>query len=431
MQGSDSSAALVKSHISGNGKMDPYAYGIRVFNGGSLLVQESHIYGNTRGVWIDEGPVQGVPANGVVITGSKIYDNKYEGVVVGAVPKCLGSSPVVIIRQNKIFHNGTFGIRAALNINNVLVEENMIFENYWWGVCVYTDSGGLYRHNEVCNNKMGGIMVSRRSPGKPPCVVENNFIHDNCGPAFQEGLRAPEQDSFPLEFRSFFMKQTTTGTYSAQLMATNVSLPNSVSAVVKANHCVRNAGQKTFKATDLTYCVFCLRCDVELKHCKSCMTARYCGKECQKIHWEKHKYLCKALGEKNAIEMSVPGSSMISLTLKPTGPDYASAPPRDGNRFIVKIQTIEDSGPLKVNVDMRGFVSDERDANKATMSLYDRSPQVNFYVSCKPQIYHLIMECGMMRMTMTLTKKLYCWAAFKDGKTLRIFTHEFPPVQDW
>ena len=439
VQGSASFAAVVKSHISGNGKMDPYAYGIRVFNGGSLLVHESHIYGNTRGVWIDEGPRDGVPANKVLITGSEIYDNKYEGVVVGAVPKCLESSPMVIIRKNKIFHNGTFGIRAALNINNALVEENTISENYWWGVCVHTDSGGLYRHNEICNNKMGGVLVSRRSPRKPPCVVENNFIHDNCGPAFHEGLRAAEQDSFPLEVRSFFTRQINIGTNSVhdQIMATDVSLPNSVPSVFNENHCVRNdSGQKTFEAADVTYCAFCLRRDVELKNCTRCMTARYCGKECQKIHWGSHKHLCKAVGEKNAIEVSIPDVelSMIPLrspSLKSIQPGYASSPPRDGSRFIVKIQTVEDSGPLKANLDMRGFESDDRDPNKATMILYDRSRQVNFYVKFKPQIYHLIMECGMMGMTMSLTKELHFWAAFKDDKTLRIFTHEFPPVQDW
>ena len=433
VQGSEASAVLVKSHVSGHGKMNPYAFGIRVFNRGRLSVQECHIYGNTRGVWIDEGPMQGtgLPASKVVITGSEIYDNKYEGVVVGAIPESTESiSPVVIIRKNKIFHNGTFGIRATLNINDVLVEENTIFENYWWGVCVHTDSGGLYRHNEICNNKMGGIMVSRRSPRKPPCLVENNFIHHNCGPALHEGLRTEEEHSFPPEFSSFFAK-------SSIAMDTDLTLPSSVSAVFKANHCVGNDfGHTTFKATDLTYCVFCLRRDIELKLCKRCMTAKYCKKECQSKHWRTHKHFCKAVGEKNAVEVSMPDDEyeMISVgspSLKPTGPDYAPPPPRDGSRFIVKIQTIEDSGRLRANLDMRGFVSDDRDPNKATMLPYDRSRHVNFYVRCKPQIYHLIMECGMMGMKMSLTKKLYCWATFKDCKTLRIFTHEFPAVQDW
>ena len=434
VDGSDSSAVIVKSHISGNGKMDPYAYGIRVFNKGSLMVHECHIYGNTRGIWIDEGPVQGVSASGVLITGSEIYDNKYEGVVVGAVPERVEfSSPVVVIRKNKIFHNGTFGIRATLNINDVLVEENMIFENYWWGVCVHNDSGGHYRRNEICNNKMGGIIVSKQSSGKPPCVVENNFIHDNCGPAFHEGLRPSECDSFPKQLRPFFTRKL-----SLQITVNHVSFPNSVSAEYKSNHCLRNDfGPKTFQAAALKiYCAFCLRRDVELKSCKRCMTARYCGKECQKKHWRKHKHICKATSEKNAIDVSMPVNEyrMVSKAgpgLEPSGPDYAPPPPRDGSRFIVKIQTLDDSGPLQVNLDMRGFVSEDRDPNKATMILYDRSRHVNFYIKCKPQIYHLIMECGMMGVTMSLTKKFYFWAAFKDCKTLRIFTHEFPPVQKW
>ena len=439
VNGSDSLAVVVKSEISGNGKMDPYAYGIRVFNGGELHVHECQIYGNTRGIWIDEGPAHGVSAKGAMITNSEIYDNRYEGVVVGAVPSFAGaSSPVVIIRKNKIFHNGIFGIRSTLSINDVLVEENMIFENYWWGVCVHNNSGGHYRRNEICNNKMGGIMISKQSPEKPPCVVENNFIHDNCGPAFHEGLRIAECDSFPVHLRPFFTRTIKTRTrFSSQIMEVDVSFPNSVSAEYKSNHCLRNETGSKFESADLkTYCVFCLRRNVELKSCKRCMTARYCGKECQTMHWRKHKYICKASLEKNAIYVSMPVDeySMISKTspgLEPTGPNYASPPPRDGNRFIVKIQTIEDSGLLKINLDMRGFVSDDRDPNKATMILYDRSRYVNFYIKCKPQIYHLIMECGMMGVTMSFTKKLYFWAAFKNAKTLQIFTHEFPPVQKW
>ena len=56
---------------------------------------------------------------------------------------------------------------------------------------------------------------------------------------------------------------------------------------------------------------------------------------------------------------------------------------------------------------------------------------VDFDIAGNPKLYHLIMECGIMASSMYLSKKLFCWAAFKDGKMLRIFTHEFPPVQKW
>lgn len=60
---------------------------------------------------------------------------------------------------NKIFYNGIFGVCVFLNYNDVILENNVIFENFYWGVCIYSNLGGLYKGNEICNNKMGGIMV--------------------------------------------------------------------------------------------------------------------------------------------------------------------------------------------------------------------------------------------------------------------------------
>lgn len=437
VSGPNSSAALIKCQISGNGRMEnPYAYGIRVFDKGHLLVHKCHIYGNIRGIWADEGPSANVPAKGVMITDSEIYDNKYEGIVVGAVTWSSPVTPVVVIRRNKIYHNGMFGFRSTLNINDVLFEDNIVFENLWWGICVHNNSGGLYKGNEICNNKMGGIMVGKQSPGKPSCVIENNFIHDNCGPAFHEGLRPSECDSFPQELRKFF-KQALAARKEGQCMVKDVSLPNSVSTSFNNNHCLQNdQGQTNFTAATLKpYCVFCFSRDVELKSCTGCMTAAYCGKKCQKRHWVKHKNTCRATGQRNAIELPLSTEEYLMVSkaypgLEPTGPDYAPPPPRDGSRFVVKIQTLE-AGPFGDIIDMRGFVSNEQDPNKARMLVYDRSRHVNFYASGKPQLYHLIMGCGMMGVSMTLTKKLYCWAAFKDATTLRILTHEFPQVQKW
>ena len=430
------SVELIKCQISGNGSMDnPYAYGIRAFNRGQLLVNKCHVYGNTRGIWLDEGPREGVPARGVTITDSEIYDNKYEGVVVGGA---LGSEvcPFAVMLRNKIYHNGTFGFRATLCINDVLLEGNMVFENLWWGIFVHNNSGGLYKNNEICNNKMGGVMIRKRSPGKPPCVLENNYIHDNCGPAFREGLRSNEGDSFPPEFNMFFQKAIL-DSMVGQGMLTDVTFPNLTSAEMKSNQCLRNdLGQINLTgATRKTYCLFCFRHDVELKTCKCCMTATYCGKECQKQHWKKHKYSCEATGQRNLLKVSLPISNFPTITIhrsypgiERSGPGYASPSPRDGSRFIVKIQTSE---PPPYGGIGSGMISDEQDPIKATMRIYDRSHSVSFCLSGKPQLYHLVMECGMMGMSLTFTKKLYAWAAFEDAKTLRILTHEFPQVQKW
>ena len=438
VMGPDSSAALIKCQISGNGKMErPYTFGIRVADGGLLLVHKCHIYGNIRGICADGSQTTAVPARGVMVTDSEIYDNKYEGILVGAATLSSPVTPVVVIRRNKIYHNGMFGFRATLNINDVLFKDNMVFENLWWGICVHNNSGGLYKGNEICNNKMGGIMVGKQSPGKPSCVIESNFIHDNCGPAFHEGLRPSEYDSFPKELLKFFKQALEAQKKEGQYMVKGVSLPNSVSASFDNNHCLQNdQGQTNFTAATLKpYCVFCFSRDVELKSCRGCMIATYCGKDCQKLHWVKHKYICKAIGQRNAVELTLPthGYSTVLKVypgLESTGPDNAPPPPRDGSRFVVKIQTLE-AGYFGDNIDKRGFVSNEQDPNKARMLVYDRSRHVNFYAGGKPQLYHLIMGCGMMGVSMTLTKKLYCWAAFKDATTLRILTHEFPQVQKW
>ena len=435
VQGPNSSVTMVKCEISGNGRKENlFGYGIRVFNHGRLLVHKCRIYGNVRGIWIDEGPY-GIPAKGAVITDCEIYDNKYEGMVVGGMAGFPHDFTNVIIRRNRIYHNGTFGIRATFDINSILFESNAVFENLWWGVYVHNNSGGVYKDNEICNNKMGGIRVGYQTPEKTPCVVINNSIHDNCGPAFYEGLRFSERNVFPEELQTYFMKAEDEGWF----LSKNVSFPNMVSAVFSfdSNHCVQNGyGDRRFEASVKLHCVFCFQRDSPLKLCKRCMTAAYCSKKCQILHWQKHQYTCTATGQRNTIELtfqeSIHGVSSWKphSSLEPSGPDFYPAPPRDGSRFIVKIQTFE-ANEFSGVIDMRGFLSDAQDPNKAEMLLYDRSRHVSIYFSGKPQLFHIIMECGMMGRSMSLTKKLYCWAAFKDAKTLRIFTHEFPEVQDW
>ena len=79
----------------------------------------------------------------------------------------------------------------------------------------------------------------------------------------------------------------------------------------------------------------------------------------------------------------------------------------------------------------QGYASDDYDPYKAQITIYDRSRFLDFKIRNQPELYHLIMGCGMMGAFMYLGKKLFCWAAFKDPKTIEIFTHEFPPVQKW
>ena len=443
VEGSKSSASLIKCKVTGNGKKARETPGIKVFAGGRLDVHECLIHGNTEGVhayslsWENGGL-----AKEALIEDSEIYDNKYEGVRVSGDQN---SSCPVIIRRNKIYHNNGHGVEVSFHAKDVRLQKNTILENFWWGIWVQCNSSGYYEDNEICNNKMGGMRVGKQSPGKLACVVEKNFIHDNCGPAFNEGLQFFERISFPDDLQVHFLRHEQ-GNQESLLRAKrtkfkiNVSCPNAVLAEFKSNNqCVRNSTSKAnLQATSLkTNCAFCFRREVELKCCKRCMTARYCGKECQTLHWGRHKYICAAIAQRNTIEVSIPVCdgfvARVCTThpsLDPTGPRYAPRPRKDGTRFVVKIQTFEGLW-CGTYLDPKGYVSDEYNPEKASMTIYDRSRYVDFKTSKQPRLYHLVMECGVMGSTMYLAKKLFCWAAYKDGKTLLIFTHEFPPFQTW
>ena len=446
VQGYRSLATLTNCHIWGNGNKPLHSSGISALNGGNLMVHECHVYGNTEG--IHSGNPFGNLPEVVTISDSEIYDNKYEGLIVAGNSNTFST---VAIKRNKIYHNGGYGFRVSfLNDGRSLLifQEYMVFENFWWGIWVQCNSGGHYKLNKIWNNKMGGVRVGKRTPGMPACVVENNTIHDNCGPAFHEGLQHFEHYSFPQEFQMEFMKQhrgKTMGLMVAEASITHVdrqvSLPNAVSAKFMSNQCFQNEIEMTKLQTEAlpTNCAFCFRSGCQLKSCTRCMTTRYCGKECQEMHWGRHRYLCQAKVQICTVEVSIPvcSSGVIELKysstnpgLELTGPNYASPPPRDGSRFIVKLQTSD--GLLNgASLDYRGYVSDDYDPNKAYIFIYDRSRHVDFMTAGQPRLYHLIMECGMMGTSMYLSKKLLCWAAFKDGKTVRIFTHVFPPVQKW
>ena len=444
VEGLKSSASLIKCKVNGNGKKPRESSGIKVINGGSIKVNECSVHGNTEGINVF-GTERGNIAKQATVEDSEIYDNRHEGVRISGDPN---SSSAVVLRRNKIYHNGGHGTEVSFHANYLRFEENVIFENFWWGVWVQCNSGGHFKGNEICNNKMGGIRVGRQSPGKPACVIENNVIHDNCGPAFHEGLHLFEVYSFPRELHAYFQRhheKKYANLLRGQRTEFEFSFPDAVLAEYKSNNqCYQNAKPTVNlqAGSSKRHCAFCFgsKSKAELKFCKRCRTASYCGRECQMLHWGRHKYICEAIAQRNVIEVSIPVCAAdvevirfrgTHPSLEAIGPLFASPPPRDGTRFIVKIQTFEGLRFGNKFLDPRGYVSDEYNPDKAKMTIYDRSLSVDFEIARQPRLYHLIMECGIMGSSMYLAKKLFCWGAFKDGKTLKIFTHEFPPEQRW
>lgn len=102
--------------------------GIRVVDNGSVMVQDCFVHGNTEGIHV-YGNSEFVLPKVVRVTGSQIYGNKYEGIIVCGAPNSTGLS--VTIQDNKIYQNGGYGIRVSLCVNDILFQRNMVFENIW------------------------------------------------------------------------------------------------------------------------------------------------------------------------------------------------------------------------------------------------------------------------------------------------------------
>ena len=102
-------------------------------------------------------------------------------------------------------------------------------------------------------------------------------------------------------------------------------------------------------------------------------------------------------------------------TLKGTG-EGPKSDRKSSKRIIVKVQS--------------GLEYSEYDP-KTYMSLYDKSLDVDFEF-CNPQLYHLIMECGILAGDTFTAKHIFCWASFEEkGNILKVYTDNLLPFQTW
>ena len=172
-------------------------------------------------------------------------------------------------------------------------------------------------------------------------------------------------------------------------------------------------------------CTFCRRSRSEvsrLMKCPTCHIASYCGRECREKHLATHKTLCSALKSRYSVTVKTfsrlkPGQAQIrtfGTHLKGIG--EGPKPKCDGKeKFIVKIQTQDlNSHPLQ------------------TMGVYDKSLTLDCTIQ-SPEIFSLIMECGVLGKLYKFTsKKVFCWATFaKREEKLTVFLDHLAPYQEW
>ena len=383
---------VVDCSFCNNGKV-----GLAVSDGGALIVKSSRMY-NNRGRGCQIGP----EASKCVVVNCDIHHNNEDGIVINR-------SKNVRIMRNNVFGNNHSGL--GMISSEVDIRENNIFDNGWWGIWSMSNSWCNIWMNRVFRNKAGGVRVGHRAAGKEfsPSVVELNKIYDNIGPGFLDNVNKCEVDgrsSNNVDLRKSYLKS-----------------PNSLQSAkcqdneVYGNKESENVNQLNFS---VLYCSNC-RKKCEPKRCGKCFTAAYCNKACLKGHWSKHKKLCGVLREKASFVITsmkrVGGDGMIkrhAKGLEEIGPEYSPPPPRDGKRFVVKVQSSLPTFDLKPH----------------TLLLYDRSLELYEEIQSKV-IAKLVQEFGIQCERQAVEKKLFLHCLFEENGQLRLFINEFADFLKW
>ena len=369
--------------------------GLAVFKGGTLIMKSSRMYNNrVHGLKI------GLEASKCVVVNCDIHHNGHEGIFFHQ------SKNVRIIRNN-VFENMDNGLFIANS--DAFIRGNNIFDNSAWGIWSQSNSWCSISMNRIFRNKVGGVRVGYRAAGKEfsPSVVELNKIYDNIGPGFVENIRTFEVGRSPAT--------------NVDLMKSYLESPNSLqSAKCQDNEMYNNKERENVVALNffVPYCSNC-RTKCELKRCGKCFTAAYCNKTCLENHWSKHKKICKVLRKKASLlitSMKRAGyDGMIkrhAKGLEEVGPNVSSPPPRDGRRFIVKVQ----SARLELSLHK--------------LLLYDRSLELYEEFESKV-VAKLVREFGIQCEKQYFEKKLFLYCLFEENGQLRLFINEFADFLNW
>ncbi len=387
--------------------------GLEVAKGGNLVLKNSKLHGNKRGLVVKCGTCE--------MTGCQVYDNKEMGTSF--------KNAKVTVARNEIFHNDLDGIVLGEK-SSAVIKKNEIFENGSLGIRKASDAWCNVSRNKIYQNKCGGILVepTAKKSGRPQSVIESNQIFSNQGPGIdhsrehEDGMAGSwKQHSTSLvevlDFKSLYYESFVKAKCTENLLKDNIE---------------RDSEPPSQIVTEI--CFFCHR-KGQMKKCTKCFAARYCNSECQKSDYEKHKNNCARLLEKYSVLVKVLSFELFSCDatgdklhfmgiekklsrLEPSGRQHAEAP-KFGKRFAVKIEAD----------DIRAKSNDKR----SICTLEDRSLTFNGNLDIDEhsrRIYHLVRECGSNSFRYGWKKKFF-WALRGKDKMVRVFISDFPPYQSW
>ncbi|CAG2232116.1 unnamed protein product [Mytilus edulis] len=345
--------------------------GIAVANGGTMKACDNQISNNTlHGIAIG-------PNGKATLKRNSISQNKAEGIWGGGNLKCkeINSTPTSVTAvDNIILQNGLSGI--CLEGGTFELKNNLVSENWAWGIFIHNRSSLLAENNEISNNKCGGIRVGINYSAS--VYIDGNTIKDHSGP----DIVAINESTYMVKAEYIDEVEV----YSTQPFITDRNLLSNNNKPVQSP---RDA------VKSLKTCCWCQKMSSTLKACGKCRIAQYCSKECQKFHWVRHKHMCSILSDNYTIEIQIKDTKpnkprLFHSSLKGIGeghkPDVTST-----KKFIVKVQ----SDHYYVPYDPR-----------KSLTLYDQSVTLNI-IFRHPELYHLCSECGRLSGDKTSAKRFF------------------------
>ena len=330
------------------------------------------------------------------------------------------SKSVAIIENNTISHNGLCGI--SLDGGTFIIRSNKILDNWCWGIMAKTRSSCSLINNDVYSNKCGGFRIGFNYSAV--IYMDGNTIHDHTGPHIHQ-LHHPKEiqkevAKLPKKIVRKFLEKDGLLHYEE----TQYSLKP---VITNRNVFRRNDLRIQHPSTSLTTknaCSYCHRLGKGMQSCGRCGKACYCTRECQTNHWLRHKHFCKMFKEKY----------IVTIILKDTKPfaEDGSVHLFDPSLKGIKDGPIPDrSSKTRFIVKIQSGLEYSKYNPQTELTLYDRSVDLDIRV-VKPQLYHLIMECGVLSAQKYTTKKIFCWASFDNGgEILKVYTDNLPPYQQW
>ena len=380
--------------------------GLEAREGGNLSASQNKIFNSGF-----HGVLVGPNAGECLITGNKIFENAREGIYA------CSNKNTIEITKNDVHHNGPFGLSLDDN-SHLVIRDNKIFENGFWGVLAKARTSAMITGNVISGNKCGGIFFGVNYSGR--VHLESNTVRDHSGPWL-------EYQQIPSRFTHDVARLPDGGAFFPGLPTGEKQFYSNPPILI---------GNKVFNNEEGMYhpkevidrvysgCTFCRR-QGEVRHlvkCPTCHIASYCNRECREKHLATHKTLCSALKSRYSVTVKTfsllnPGEAQIrtfGTHLKGIG--KGPKPKCDGTeKFIVKIQTQNlNSHPLQ------------------TMGVYDKSLTLDCRIQ-SPEIFSVIMECGVLgKLHKFTSKKVFCWATFsKREEKLTVFLDHLAPYQEW